>query len=185
MKRIILSLAVSLDGFIEGPNREVDWMVFNEETGKALGEFLNEIDTIIYGKVSYETWGNYLPPENAPLFEKDFYERTSTMTKYVCSTSKEAFEGNPVVIKSNLRDEIEKLKQQTGKDIWLYGGAGLVSSFANLQLIDEFRIAVMPIILGKGNPLFKDIKSRINLTLLSVHSSKLGVTELVYQPIYN
>jgi dihydrofolate reductase len=180
MRKVILSLATSLDGYIEGPNGEVDWMVFTEDTGKALGKFLNEIDTILYGRVSYEAWGTYVPPENAPAFEKNFYERTGSMSKYVFSTSKAKFQGSPVVVKSGIQQAVHTIKQESGKDIWLYGGAGLITDFVNLDLIDEYRIAIMPIILGSGKPLFADIKKRVKLKLQSVDSGESGFVELNY-----
>jgi len=181
MRKIILTLAVSLDGFIEGPNREIDWIEFSEETGKALGKFLTEIDTVLYGRVSYEAWGNYSPGDNSSDFEKDFYSLLNKMTKYVFSSSKTKFEGNPILVKSGFEHIIQNLKQRPGKDIWLYGGAGLISTFVNLNLVDEFRLAVFPIILGAGNPLFKEIKHRVKLKLLEVKSGKSGIVELYYE----
>lgn len=181
MRKVILSLATSLDGYIEGLNGEIDWMVFNEETGKALGEFLVEIDTILYGRISYEKWGTYSPPENASLFERKFYDTTNRMKKYVFSKSKTGFEGNPTVITSNLSSIINKLKAEDGKNIWLYGGGSLISTFMNLNLIDEFRIAIMPIIIGAGKPLFTEIQHRVSLKLLKINSSKSGVIELNYE----
>lgn len=183
MRKIILSLATSLDGYIEGPNGEVDWMVFSEETGKALSEFLQDIDTILYGRISYEKWGAYIPPEGASVFEKKFYDTTNKMKKYVFSGSKDQFKGNPVIIKSDLDGAVSKLKQEDGKNIWLYGGGNLITSFVNLNLIDEFRIAVMPVILGSGKPLFTGIQNRLNLKLLGVNSGKTGVIELKYEKI--
>nr|WP_294904324.1 dihydrofolate reductase family protein [uncultured Lacibacter sp.] len=183
MRKVILSLAVSLDGFIEGPNGETDWMVFSEETGKALEEFLDEIDTILYGRLSYERWGTYNPPEDAPVFEKNFYNRTNKMKKYVFSTSKNSFEGNPTVVNAHLSACINKLKQENGKHIWLYGGSSLITSFVNLNLIDEFRIAVIPIILGDGKPLFSEIKNRVHLKLLKINSGISGVAELIYENV--
>ncbi len=181
MRKIILSLAVSFDGFIEGPNREVDWLTFSEETGKVLNKFLQEIDTILYGRVSYESWGNYNPPENSSAFEKDFYGAVNKMTKYVFSTSIEKFDGNRVIIQSEIKSAMQNLKQKPGKDIWLYGGSGLISTFMNMDLIDEFRIAVFPIILGAGNPLFKDVQHRVRLKLLDIKAGQSGVVEFKYE----
>lgn len=183
MRKIILTLAVSLDGFIEGPNREVDWIEFSEETGKALGKFLKEIDTILYGRTSYEAWGNYTPSDTSSDFEKNFYKTLNNMTKYVFSSSKAKFDGNPIVVKSDILHTIQNLKQRAGKNIWLYGGASLISTFVNLNLVDEFRLAVFPIILGDGNPLFKEIKYRTKLKLLEVNSGKSGVVELRYEKL--
>jgi dihydrofolate reductase len=183
MRKIILSLAVSLDGFIEGPNKEVDWMTFNEETGIELNKFLQEIDTILYGRVSYEMYGNYSPPEGSSDLEKDFYSKTNKLAKYVFSSSKDKFEGNPIVVKSDIAQTIQKLKQQPGKHIWLYGGSNLITTFLNLNLVDEIRIAVMPVILGGGTPLFKGIKDRVKLKLLKATSSELGVVGLSYETL--
>ncbi len=181
MKRVILSLATSFDGFIEGPNREIDWLTFDEETGDVLNKFLKEIDTVLYGRVSYETWGNYNPPDDGPDFEKNFYSTLNGMSKYVFSSRKENFPGQPKLVKSGISEFVSNLKQQPGKNIWLYGGSGLISTFLNLDLIDEFRIAVFPIILGKGTPLFKEVNHRIKLDLVHVRAGKSGAVEFKYE----
>ena len=183
MKKVILNLAVSLDGFIEGPNGEVDWMTFSEETGTALNDFIQEIDTILYGRVSYELWGNHFPADDSSDFEKDFYTKINKLNKYVFSSSKTDFDGNPTVINSDIPQHISNLKKQPGKNIWLYGGADLISTFINLNLIDEIRMAVMPIVLGDGKPMFKEIKNRKKLKLLKSVSSKSGVVALSYEPL--
>lgn len=181
MKNIILSVATSLDGFIEGPNREVDWLSFTEETAKVLEAFLNEIDTVFYGRVSYEAWGNYAPAEGSSDFEKNFYQRLSKMEKYVFSTTKDSFDGNPTVVRADIENSVSTLKREEGKNIWLYGGADLVTTFVNLNLIDEYRIAVFPIILGSGRPLFKGINHRVMLKLHEVKTGKSGVVEYRYR----
>lgn len=181
MRKIILNLAVSLDGFIEGPNKEIDWIIFDAEGGDSLHEFIKGIDTILYGRVSYEAWGTYTPADNAPDFEKEFYTATNKMTKYVFSSSKDQFQGNPIVLNSGIAESMQQLKQRAGKDIWLYGGSGLISTFMNLDLVDEFRLAVMPVIIGSGTPLFNDIRNRVDLKLTKARSSKSGVLELWYE----
>ncbi len=176
-------MAVSFDGFIEGPKGEIDWIVFDSEGGSDLTEFIQEIDTVLYGRISYEMWGNYPVTESSSEFEKSFYGTLSTMDKYVFSTTKDEFEGNATVVKSDIADLIEKLKQQAGKNIWLYGGAGLISTFMNLDLVDEFRIAVMPVIIGQGKPLFKDIQNRHKLKLVDVKTSTAGVLGIRYEAV--
>jgi len=181
MKKIILSVAVSLDGFIEGPDKEIDWISFNAEDGSALNEFLQEIDTILYGRASYEAWGNYTPPADASAFEKEIYNTTNLMSKYVFSTSKTRFEGNVKVVQSDILNFVKELQRQPGKNIWLYGGASLTTTFMNLDLVDEFRMAVMPVILGDGNRLFRDIRHRTNLRLIKAESTASGVLGLQYE----
>lgn len=181
MRKVILSLATSLDGFIEGPNGETDWMTFSEETAGALGEFLEEIDTILYGRISYQKWGAYIPPDSSPLFEKEFYRKTGSMKKIVFSKSKTVFSGNPTVVSSGISGFINGLKPGSGKNLWLYGGSNLMTEFMNLGLIDELRIAVMPVVLGSGKPLFSQPGIRMNLELLKAKAGKSGVVELHYK----
>jgi dihydrofolate reductase len=181
MRKIILNLAVSFDGFIEGPSGEIDWIVFDKEGGSELNDFIQEIDTVLYGRVSYEMWGNYQLTGTSSEFEKDFYGSLNKMDKYVFSSTKDEFDGNPVVVKSGIATAIQSLKQKPGKNIWLYGGAGLISTFMNLNLIDEFRIAVMPVILGEGKQLFKEVKNRLKLKLSGIKASKSGVVQVCYE----
>lgn len=181
MRKLILALASSFDGFIEGPNREIDWMQFTEDTGNSLVSFSKEIDTVLYGRISYDDWGNYTPPLESSATEKEFYKAVNKMKKYVFSKSKEKFEGDPVVIKENISETISALKAQPGKDIWVFGGGSLITTLMNLDLIDEFRIAVMPIILGAGMPMFKDVSHRVKLQLKEVKSSSEGIVEFTYE----
>ena len=103
------------------------------------------------------------------------------MTKYVFSTTATSFAGNPTVVSSNVKEVVENLKKQPGKNIWLYGGANLITTFLNLDLVDEFRVAIAPIILGAGKPLFKDINHRVPLKLVEVKTYESGMIEVIYQ----
>ncbi|WP_084290684.1 dihydrofolate reductase family protein [Pedobacter nyackensis] len=181
MRKLILALAVSLDGFIEGPNREVDWITFDEETASELNNFAKEIDTVLYGRLSYQLFGNHYPADDAVDFEKEFYGKINKMQKYVFSNTIKEFEGNPTVISSDISKVILDLKKQNGKDIWLFGGSGLISSLLNLNLVDEIRMGVHPVVLGAGNPLFKTISKRIKLKLLKATTGKSGAVGLYYK----
>lgn len=181
MRRIILCCAVSFDGLIEGPNGELDWIVFGDEGGSALTDFIKEIDTVLYGRVSYEMWGNPTLDDNSSEFEKNFYGELFKMDRYVFSRSKTEFDGNAVVVASGIPELIARLKQQPGKNIWLYGGASLITTFMNLGLVDEFRLAVMPVILGQGKPLFEVIERPLKLKLVEAKPSTTGVMEITYE----
>lgn len=183
MRKVILCLAVSFDGFIEGPNGEIDWIVFDKEGGSDLTEFIKEIDTVFYGRISYEMWGRPEITEASSEFEKSFYGELNKMDKYVFTATKSEFGGNPHVVKDDISQLVTELKSRPGKHIWLYGGASLITTFANLDLIDEFRIAVMPVIIGKGKPLFKDIENRMELKLVEVMGSPSGVVKVTYQTV--
>lgn len=177
MRNIILDLAVTLDGFIEGPNGEIDWCVMDDDMN--MEGFLSSIDTIFYGRVSYDMWGNYQPDSNVSETEKFVWSSVHSMKKYVFSTVPRS-DDKAVFISSNIVDEVTKLKQEEGKDIWLYGGSKLVKTFIDLNLIDVYRFSVHPVALGAGKPLFENLKERINLKLIETNRFKSGVVELIY-----
>src|SRR5687767_10847623 len=180
MKKVILDLAVTLDGFIEGPNGEIDWCIMDEDDGSDFVDFVAGIDSIFYGRVSYELWRNYQPHENASPVVKEVYKAIPEKTKYVFSATRTNDTSHAIFINSNIKERVMEIKQQPGKDIWLYGGGKLITTFINLGLVDVFRLAVHPVILGSGKPLFRDIKERVPLKLKEVRSSGSGVALLSY-----
>jgi dihydrofolate reductase len=183
MRRIILNLAISLDGFIEGPNGEIDWLVRDPtiDFSDILHEILSDKDIIFYGRISYDKWGNYQPDENAPQKLKDAYQLMHSKQKYVFSKTKASDNTNAIFINSNIKERVLEIKQQPGKNIWLYGGAKLVTTLLNLNLIDEYRLAVHPVIIGKVKPLFQHIEDRHKLALMEAKGYPSGVTLLTYR----
>jgi dihydrofolate reductase len=180
MKKVILDLAVTLDGFIEGSNGEIDWCIMDDDMD--FDGFLSGIDTIFYGRVSYEAWGNFQPDENASPDEKALWDGVHSKKKYVFSSQNKK-DDNAVFINSDLSQKVNEIKKHSGKDIWLYGGASLIKTFIQLNLIDIYRISVHPTVLGNGKPLFEDLKKRIELKLLETNIFKSGVVQLIYEPI--
>ena len=179
-RRIILDLAVTIDGFIEGKNGEVDWCIMDAEMG--FTEFLRQIDTILYGRKSYDLWGQYNPEDDAAEEEKELWDIVHSKEKYVFSrTQKANAEHNVVFINDQIIEEVTTLKNKPGKDIWLYGGSNLITTFINLGLVDEFRLSVHPVILGEGKPLFIDIQQRLNLKVVETKTFSSGVVQLVYR----
>src|SRR6266480_2718295 len=128
MRKIILNLAVTLDGFIEGPNGELDWLVRDEETdfGDILNEILLDKDIIFYGRISYERWGNYQPAENTSPKLRKAYGLLHSKMKYVFSRTKTNDNTNAIFINSDIKERVREIKQQPGKNIWLYGGGKLI-----------------------------------------------------------
>jgi len=184
MRKIILDLAVTVDGFIEGPNGEIDWCNVDDasDSDDFIGDLLAETDTIFYGRISYDLWGKWQPGDDAPTPIKEAYDTIRSKKKYVFSSTKMNDE-HATIISSDIKDRVEEILKQPGKNIWLYGGGMLITTFINLGLINEFRLAVHPVILGSGKRLFEDIKNRVNLRLLSVKSSKSGVAVMTYERI--
>jgi dihydrofolate reductase len=169
MRKIILQLAVSLDGYIEGPNGEFDWCFTDQDYG--MSAFFKRIDTTFMGRKTYEL-ALAMESEAPPGFPK--------FKEYVFSnTMKKAKEG-VIVIKGNIKNKVEKIKKEKGKDIWLFGGAEVISLLINLQLVDELILAVHPVILGAGKPLFKDISDRTWLTLTDSKIYPNGLVFLTY-----
>lgn len=177
-RKIILDLAVTLDGFIEGTNGEVDWCIMDPEMG--FPDFLNQIDTILYGRKSYDLWGQYNPTSEDSIADKEIWELIHSKKKYVFSRTQKETENQTIYINDNIFEEVNRLKKTSGKDIWLYGGANLITTFINLGLIDEFRLSIHPVVLGEGKPLFTDLQQRINLQLVNTRSFPSGVVQVIY-----
>ena len=168
MRKVILGVAVSLDGLIEGPNGEYDWCFTDQDYGFIA--FFNRVDTIFVGRKTYEmSLGMEGGGAGFPKFKE-----------YIFSTTIDKVKEGATLIKDNIKIEVEKIKKDSGKDIWLFGGASLTTSLMNLGLVDEVSLAVHPILLGSGKPLFKNIKDRINLTLLDTKTYSTGLVSLTY-----
>lgn len=179
-RKIILDLAVTLDGFIEGENGEIDWCIMDPEMEFTC--FLNQIDTILYGRKSYELWGEYTPTAEATDDELEMWELVHNKEKYVFSKTQKSSDNKATFINENIAEEINKLKTTPGKDIWLYGGSGLITTFIDLGLVDEYRLSIHPVVLGKGKPLFADMTQRLNLKLINSKTFSSGVVQLIYTP---
>ncbi len=178
-KKVILDLAVSLDGFIEGPNGEIDWCIMDDDMD--FDGFLASIDTIFYGRVSYDAWGNYQPDVKAPEAEQSLWKAIHEKKKYVFSGQRRE-DGKATFIQSDIAAAVSSIKNQQGKNIWLYGGASLITTFIREGLIDIYRISVHPIALGAGKPLFADLKGRLALKLTQTNVFRSGVVQLIYEP---
>ena len=100
--------------------------------------------------------------------------------KYVFSRTQKGTDNKTRFINDNILEEINKLKKKPGKDIWLYGGASLITTFINLGLVDEFRLSIHPVVLGEGKTLFIDIKQRINLKMVNTRTFSSGVVQIIY-----
>ncbi|OQP49796.1 hypothetical protein A4H97_28325 [Niastella yeongjuensis] len=178
MRKIILNLATTLDGFIEGANGELDWCILEEDMH--FDKFLESVDTIFYGRVSYDLWGNYQSDAAASDMEKRFSSLIQSMKKIVFSSQSRADE-KATFISTDVVAEVERIRNQPGKDIWLYGGAKLITTFIENGLVDEYMISVHPTVLGAGKPLFENA-ARFDLQLTDTKVFKSGVVQLIYAP---
>ena len=184
MRKIISFMHISLDGFVAGPNGEMDWIKVNEEIFDH-GKRISEGDTALYGRVTYQMMENYWPTAaDKPTATRHDIEHSkwyNKVHKVVLSKKlEEAGLPNTKIISDNLSDRINEIKQQAGEDILLFGSPTATHSLSQLDLIDGYWLFVNPIILGQGIPLFTDIKDKIKLNLLTTHQFTCGVTELNY-----
>jgi dihydrofolate reductase len=168
MRKVILGVAVSLDGFIEGPNGEYDWCF--TEPNYNLKDFFKRIDTIFVGRKTYEMSSKM---EGGGAGFPKFKE-------YIFSTTLDKVKQGATLIKGDIKTEVRKIKNEKGKDIWLFGGASLTTSLMNLGLVDVLSLAVYPILLASGKPLFNNIKERIKLTLIDTKTYSTGLVSLTY-----
>lgn len=167
MRTVILNLAVSLDGLIEGPNGEYDWCYTDQDYG--MSAFMERVDTIFFGRKSYEvllgTDSNAYPGK-----KKFVFSRTLTSIK-----------GAELIRGDLVEGEVGRIKDQPGRDIWLFGGADLAGFFLNAGLIDELQLAIHPLLLGRGKPLFSGSQHRIGWNLVNMRRYSTGLVQLFYR----
>lgn len=165
-RKIKLNLCTSLDSFIEGPNGEIDWCFTDQDYG--MTDFLDSIDTILFGRVSYDQMMDMAPDA--------FADKKHIVVSSNYKTNNKVSQ----VISDNIEGEVQSLINQTGKDIWLFGGAKLVTTLLQLNLIDEMIISVHPLLLGDGKPLFIDLNNRKELVHTNTISYSTGLVQVYY-----
>src|SRR4051812_6027332 len=162
MRKVIMFNRISIDGFFAGPNGEIDWFVNDTEVDKALHEMMQP-DTILFGRVTYKMFESFWPhvatDPNAPTEARILANELNQMTKVVFSkTLKEVTWENSKLVKGDVTKEVSRLKQGEGPDIVIFGSGTIVQQLADEGLIDEYLIAVTPVVLGTGKLLFKNVK---------------------------
>ncbi|MNU96938.1 hypothetical protein D3C71_869930 [compost metagenome] len=190
MRKLVLFLHASLDGFVEGPNGEMDigWIAYDADLEKHAKEILSTADTVIWGSGTYQMMYSYWPSVSsdptASQHERDHAEWIEQTSKIVLSTTLDKVEwNNSRLVKEDAEEEIKKLKQQPGKDMVLLGSPRLAHYLMQLDLIDEYKITVSPVLIGSGLPLFQGLKEKINLKLIENKTFDSGAIGLVYQTI--
>jgi len=185
MRKIISFMHISLDGFVAGPNGEMNWIKVDEELFEHIGKRIGETDTAIYGRVTYEMMEGYWPTAGeAPDASRHDVEHSAwykTAHKVVVSkTLKSVDLPGTTIIEDNLSERINEIKQENGSEILLFGSPSATHALMEQNLIDGYWLFVNPVILGQGIPLFVDVKEQIKLNLRSTRPFASGVTELNY-----
>lgn len=183
MRKLIAFNMVTLDGFFEGPNHDINWHVVDDEFNQFAIEQTSMFGTILFGRVTYQLMASYWPTPAASTDDPIVAGLMNTLPKVVFSrTLQKAKWNNTRLIKNNLAEEVLKMKQQPGNDLAVLGSANLLSTLMQMDLIDEHWIMVNPVVLGSGNPLFKGVNHQINLKLLKSRTFRSGNVLLYYQP---
>ncbi|AYB30863.1 dihydrofolate reductase family protein [Chryseolinea soli] len=167
MRKIILNLAVSLDGFIAGPNGEYDWCFADADYG--MTNFLNSIDAVVMGGKSYRLLLQYGAPY--PEYTNYVFTRTEKSTPYA----------NVVFTRDDIAEFVEALKEKEGKSIWLFGGAEIIHPLLENDLVDELMLSVHPVLLGDGLPLFRKLNERKAFKLMDSITYPSGLVQLYYK----
>ncbi|HAN17944.1 MAG: dihydrofolate reductase [Bacteroidetes bacterium GWC2_33_15] len=186
MRNLVYFMHSSLDGFVAGSNGEMDWITVDDEIFDFVTTMTDQVDTALYGRVTYQMMEAYWPTAgeqpNASRHDKEHSIWYKNVSKVVLSkTINETGLLNTKVISDNLSENINKLKQQSGKNILIFGSPRASHSLLNLGLVDEFWIFINPILLGQGIPLFKNVQELIKLRLLDTKTFTSGVVALHYR----
>ena len=182
MRKVIFFNLTSLDGYFEGPDRDINWHNADEEFNEFAIQQTGEFGALLFGRVTYELMADYWPTEDAKRNDPMIASLMNSLPKVVFSKTLEKVDWeNTKLVKDNFAEEVLKLKQQPGKDIAIFGSSDLAVAFIEHNLIDEFRIMVNPVVLGEGKTLFSGIKSKLNLKLIKTRTFQSGNVLLYYE----
>lgn len=190
MRKVLLYMMMSYDGYLANENNGLDWMVADAHMeGDDL--LTSAWDTAIIGYGGYKEMSAYWPTakEDDPnISENDaiFADQMNSQKKFVFSRSKRELTWNnsePVLISddASIIDAVTRIKQQPGKDIVVYGGVRIAQTLARLDLIDEYLPVIHPVVLGKGKPLFENVKQSLKLELVNIRQNKAGAVRIHYR----
>jgi dihydrofolate reductase len=184
MRRVVLMMSVSLDGYIEGPRREIDWHLVDEELHDHFNQVLRGMSAFLDGRVTYELMASFWPtadldPSSArPL--REFAQIWRDMPKFVYSSTLRHADWNTTIVRTLDPAQIRALKQQPGGDLAL-GGADLAAAFRRHDLIDTYRLYVHPVVLGRGKSLFQPTDGTQTVRLVETRTFGNGVVLLHYE----
>jgi dihydrofolate reductase len=183
MRKLIYSMSVSLDGFIAGPNGEIDWGAPDEELLRFHNQQTRELDTHLCGRRLYQdmvVWETADESRWNPQ-ELEFARIWKALPKVVFSTTLDRVEGNATLARNAIADEVARLREEPGEGVVSVGGAGLAATLIELGLIDEYRLFVNPIVLGGGTPYFPPLVGSLNLELVETRTFGSRVVYVRYR----
>lgn len=181
MRDVVFQNMLTLDGLIEGPNREIDWHLVDSEVQESFA-IEEEYDTLLFGRITYELMAGYWPTPAGVADDPLVAATMNRLPKVVFSRTLERADWeNTRLVKSDPAAEVARLKQLPGKGMLIPGSAGLSTTLIRHRLIDEFRLYFHPLILGRGNPAFRGLAERVPLKLAGSQVFKSGLVLLTYR----
>jgi dihydrofolate reductase len=187
MRKLIFFMHASLDGFVAGLNGEMNWIKVDDEIFDFVGTMTDQADAALYGRVTFQMMEAYWPTAaekpNASKHDIEHSGWYKKVSKVVLSRTMKETGQNTTVISENVSENINKIKQQAGKNILIFGSPSASNSLLNLGLVDEFWIFVNPVLLGQGIPLFRNISESIKLSMIETRKFDTGVIALHYEKL--
>ncbi len=182
MRKLIVFENVTVDGFIAGTDEEIDWAIRDDEVTENSREGQGITDLFMFGRVTYDMMASFWPTPVGKSANPVFANALNNTPKIVFSrTMGKADWEHTTVLKELTTEEILRIKQEPGQNIMIFGSGSLVGQLTNLGLIDEYHLMVNPVLLGKGKPLFNNIKDRMNLKLFNTKTFRSGIVLLQYR----
>jgi dihydrofolate reductase len=185
MRKVVLLINTTLDGFAAGSKGDLDWTIVDEDMWSYTNALFSTVDTTLFGRVTYQGFESYWPTVPA---NPNSTKETITFAHWIDKVQKVVFSktlehvtwNNTRLVRDNVAEEVSSLKAQAGKDIIVMGSPGLVHTLLELSLIDELRVNVNPVLLGSGIPFLNDMKDRTKLDLINAKTFQSGVVGLHY-----
>jgi dihydrofolate reductase len=185
MRKVIVSNLISLDGYIEGPGKDLSWHAPGPEFFAYARDLLTKVDTLLFGRITYQMMESYWTSPDAEKGDPAITRSMNELPKWVFSeTLKKASWGrwNNARVSADPAGTVRKLKTEKGNDMVIFGSGGLVSALTPYGLIDEYRIMVAPVILGSGTPEFQGLSKRVDLKLASAKTFDSRLVMLTLHP---
>lgn len=187
MRKIKVSMWITLDGYVAGPANEMDWLLIDDDMMEYEQSFVNNADTLLLGRTTFTDFSGYWPATaknaSAAKHERDYAQRLDKLQKIVISETDKIPKWDETRRLSHIdRQEILDIKEQPGKDIVMYGSLSIVNALTELGLVDEYQLLVHPLYLRQGIPLFQKTGSSVNLELISAETFSSGVVLMKYRP---
>ena len=184
--KVIYGMNVSLDGFIEGPDGTFDWGEPDEELHRHFNELERRTGFHLYGRRLYELMNGFWPTADqdpaAPDYIAEYSKFWRAVPNIVFSRTLESVDGNARLVRSNIAEEVARLKSETDK-VLTVGGAGIAAEFTRLGLIDEYWLYYWPVIVGGGKPMFGEVAAPVRMELLDTQVLSGGVALARYRPL--